>query len=306
MSDKPSCEELAKQVSECPFKSEDILKVLQEHTTDYILICDRSSKPFFFNDAYAAIIKKALGIEMRPRLIPHKLLTDSSAVAWWDSHHKRVLSGESFSIEYALEFDENDIRHYEFIFTPIKINGAVEGFTEISRDITERKKIELQLQEHHKELEKLVSERSKELTQKTKHLEEANVALKVLLEQREHDNKEIEINFLNKIDKLVIPYLEKLTTKKTQSEIKTLVEIIESHLKEIISPSALKFSKVLSRLTPTENKIADLVRLGKTTKEIAKLLNQSPATIATHRQNIRKKLGLTNKKINLQSTLTKK
>ena len=56
-------------------------------------------------------------------------------------------------------------------------------------------------------------------------------------------------------------------------------------------------------LTPTEIDVANLIRHGKTTKQIVALLNLSSRTIETHRKNIRKKLGLDNKKVNLSSYL---
>jgi len=56
-------------------------------------------------------------------------------------------------------------------------------------------------------------------------------------------------------------------------------------------------------LTPKEIQIADLVKKEKTSKEIGTLMNLSPHAISFHRNNIRKKLGLVNKDINLISYL---
>jgi DNA-binding NarL/FixJ family response regulator len=61
---------------------------------------------------------------------------------------------------------------------------------------------------------------------------------------------------------------------------------------------------ILSNLTPTQIQIADLIKQGQTTKEIASLLNLSPSTVACHRLDIRKRLSLTNQKTNLQAALT--
>jgi DNA-binding NarL/FixJ family response regulator len=57
------------------------------------------------------------------------------------------------------------------------------------------------------------------------------------------------------------------------------------------------------KLTPTEIQVANFIRQGKTTKEIAEMLNLSPKTIEFHRDNIRTKMGIKNKKINLRTHL---
>lgn len=84
----------------------------------------------------------------------------------------------------------------------------------------------------------------------------------------------------------------------------TYVNLIESSLNEILSPFSRKLSAKFSQLTPKEIQVANLIKDGKSSKEIAKLLNVSSGAIDVDRYRIRTKLGLKHKKANLQSYLT--
>ncbi len=163
--------------------------------------------------------------------------------------------------------------------------GKPVGFRGITRDVTTRREAE------------------RDLSLKTIGLEETNTALSVLLKRRAADKTELEEKMLFNIKELVLPYVEKLKQRGNDKELKAYLGVIESNLKEIISPFALRLSSKYLNLTSSELEIASLVKHGKSTKEIASLLNLAEKTIETHRVNIRKKLGLTNKKTNLRTFL---
>ncbi|NOQ47299.1 MAG: hypothetical protein GQ559_11645, partial [Desulfobulbaceae bacterium] len=59
----------------------------------------------------------------------------------------------------------------------------------------------------------------------------------------------------------------------------------------------------LLNLTPSEIQVADLIRQGKTNKDISTILQLSASTIESYRNALRKKLGLRNKKVNLRTYL---
>jgi DNA-binding CsgD family transcriptional regulator len=148
-----------------------------------------------------------------------------------------------------------------------------------------------------------VKERTKELEIKTKNLEEINTAMRVLLTKREEDKKELEYNMLSNVIKLINPYLEKIKKTRLDNQQKTFLNIMESNLKDITSQFARKISLSELNLTPTEIQVANMIRHGNSSKEIADVMNVSIRTIAAHRRNIRRKIGLNRKRVNLRSYL---
>lgn len=166
-----------------------------------------------------------------------------------------------------------------------------------------KKNMEQRLQEAHDLLEQRVEERTLELRLKSESLEEMNTALKVLLKKREEDKNELEEKVIYNIKEMVQPFLEKLGRTHLDKRQQTFLEILESNLDDIVSPFAKKLSTRYLNLTPSEIQIADLVKHGKTTKEIAELLSLSTRTIESHRDSIRKKLGIKNQKANLRTHL---
>ncbi len=170
--------------------------------------------------------------------------------------------------------------------------GNPTAVLEISRDTTEHKQAELAL-----------IERGKELENKTHELEEVNAALRVLLKHRDEDKKDLEYKVVANVKELVFPYVEKLNNSQLNDRQMVYLTIIKSNLEDIITPFLHQLSSKYSDLTPNEIQVAGFVKDGKTTKEIAELLNSSTSAIDFHRNNLRKKLGLRNTKTNLRSFL---
>ena len=141
------------------------------------------------------------------------------------------------------------------------------------------------------------------LDEQARSLEESNIALKVLLDQRDRDRQELERKVLSNVKGLVLPYVEKLKGARLKPRERTLVEIVDTHLQDIISPLLQSIANADILLTPQEMQVAALIKDGRSSKEIAQVLNISEATVNFHRKNLRVKFGLKNRRVNLRSYL---
>jgi DNA-binding CsgD family transcriptional regulator len=113
----------------------------------------------------------------------------------------------------------------------------------------------------------------------------------------------MEDNILTNVKQKIEPYFKKVRETKLNDEQKAILVILESYINEIVSPFVRKMSKKYLKLTPSEIEVANLIRHGFNSKEIADIMNLSPRTIYNYRENIRKKFGLENKKTDLRSHL---
>jgi len=241
---------------------------------------------------------------------------------WPDSH--------IFGTICVLDSKENEHAvYYQDLISEFK--EVIDSDLKFLVEIAERKQAEEALQKAHDELERRVEERTKELAKinkglrkeissrkkaekalkekgaelkaKTINLEEANTALKILLKRRDEDKMEFEEKVVSNVNELIIPYLEKLKRTKINDKQKSYIRILESNINDIVSPFAYHLSYKFLKLTPTEVQVANLIKQGKITKEIADIMNLATSTIDFHRNNIRKKIGIKNKKTNLRTYL---
>ncbi len=205
---------------------------------------------------------------------------------------RQVIQGYTQEFLFDYPCHSQDSKHWYYM-RAIRMSDADPARVIISHeDITALKLVEEALRESREEL-----------NEQKQSLEEANIALKVLLKQRENDKQDLEKNVLTNVKELVLPYVDKLKQVPLKPRNKTLVEIIENHLKDIISPLLQKFSNAQIILTPQEIKVVALIKDGKSSKEIADILAISETTVNFHRKNLRRKFGLKNRQMNLRSYL---
>jgi len=210
-------------------------------------------------------------------------------------------------------------------------SGWVRRMIGSATDITRLREVELALEHARQRLEERVRVRTRELVEanktlraairekvvstkalkqneaelklKTAKLEDLNTALRFLLRKLDREKTVLEEKMTADLRDLVHPYLKKLGEKTVNRETRALVAILENHLKAIVSPFCRRLTSPAINLTSAELTVATMVKSGHSTRQIADTLNLAYKTVETHRLNIRRKLGLTGRGINLRTCL---
>jgi len=164
-------------------------------------------------------------------------------------------------------------------------NGEIGGLIGTMLDITDRKRAEASLEIRSQELE------------------EANSALRVVLDQIGTAKTAVEKRVYRNIKDLILPDLDQLKYKTASTDMKRDINGIKANLGKLLSAPTERISSVYLTLSPREIQIADLIRMGRSTKSIALLLNITKSAVEFHRNNLREKLGIKHRHINLRSYL---
>ena len=218
---------------------------------------------------------------------------------------------DSVGLETLAQLDPEISRAAVIVLTGLDDEAAaVEALRKGAQDylVKDRMTAEVLLRSIHyaverKRVERALLERERQLERKNRDLEELNAALRVLLKQREEDKAELEERLLVNFRELVGPLLDRLKASDLTPRQQELLQIVETQMNDILSPFLRAVSTSFFKLTPTEVQIANMVKHGRSTKEIANLMNLSARTVEVNRNNIRKKIGIANKKVNLRTYL---
>lgn len=178
----------------------------------------------------------------------------------------------------------------------IDARGTLTHYIGIQTDITERMKAQEELEAYRRGLETKVSER-------TRRLEEKNLALKEILGQIEAEKRQIKNQVAANVDRLILPLLQKCRKAGEPQEAKRALEAVEKNLENMTSSFGSRLARKSFRLTPREIEICNLIAGGLSTKDIAQFLHVSPDTVENQRNSIRRKLGISGREVNLTAYL---
>jgi PAS domain S-box-containing protein len=219
---------------------------------------------------------------------------------------RRLLAGENIGPdEYLAVFPDGRTLPYMVHSRPMVRDGKVVGAQGVIVDITVAKHTQASLESAKDVLELVLRERTGELVKKDTELNEANTALRVLLRECEMDNQDLQEKITANVKEFILPSLERLKLRRLPVDTIDLIGVLEQNILHLISPFGRTLGSSLYGLSSVEMRVADLTRLGMTSKEISQLMGLSFRTIDTHRRNIRRKLGLQDSRQTLRQGLLK-
>jgi PAS domain S-box-containing protein len=317
--------DLVRELHDFILESEAKWRALTDCCPDYLVILDRNGTILFVN-----------------HVPPQRNLEDVVGTTLFDFIDKDGAEVARACLERVYETGKSDrydidhldddgvFRSYESHVGLISRNEHGPVFIISSRDITARKQAETNLQKAQDGLERRIEERTKELATaniqlrneikvrrqaeeklrqsaellriEREALERKNVALREVLDQIDNEKFSLRQQLTTNFEQSVLPILMRLRETSDPARTKIL-ELLERELMEITSPYLVNLQKYSVKLSPRELEICQLIKNGFTSKQIAVALHNSEQTIRKQRKLIRRKLGISNQKVNLASFL---
>lgn len=208
-------------------------------------------------------------------------VTDVWGQAAMDAVHEAISSGTAKTLELEIETVAG-VKALALTLVPCRYRNPTMCFA-LGTDVTD-----------HRTLRKALEKSETSLRQQAAALSDSNTALRVILEQRNRDRAELERTITDNVETMILPMLRRLAKPLAASPEAIYLDAAVQNLCEVVSPLAQVLDPMETgvQLTPREREIAGLIRLGRSTSEIAEALYISRTTVSFHRKNVRRKLGL--------------
>lgn len=262
-----------------------------------VAITDFSGKITFVNDTFCEISRYN-----REELVgkDHRIVNSGyHPKGFFQQMWGKILGGEIWQGKIRNKTKAGSPYWVQTTIVPFKnVNGNIDQFYSIRTDITESVLNEERLANAHQKLLKL----TERLKAERMILNQKNIALNELINHVEEEKEKIRTNMNQNLETVIFPLIEQLKKGSHGLDAKYL-DLLCTSLQEVSSPALKNLNTISAALTPKELQICHHIKNGMSVKEIAAHYNLSPRTIDKHRENIRKKLGIQSKKVNLTTFL---
>jgi len=265
-------------------RSEKIVDTIFQSVGKGILLLDSDLEIFKANQMASEMYGIPLEILVGT---PYRSLVDEKGMQEMSEICATLTDGELRSIECLSTYVDGRVFPSMLTVASVSLEGR-SFWPIIAWDITEQKELE----------NKLVSQKFR--------AEEMNVTLRNVLATIENQKKEFEQNISNRIRSSILPGIAKVRAEKDENVRASYLALVKEQLISLTSGFEDSLDGDLLKLSKTELRICQFIKAGLAGKEICETMNLAFETVQTHRKNIRKKLGLRGKDVNLYSFLVKR
>ncbi len=278
-----------KRMEDAVRESEEHYRSLIETMTEGLAIRNGQGILTFVNEAFCQMLGYS-----KLELIGTNPKVHLSARSRVELEEQAVKRRQGESGPYELEWVRKDGSNITTIVSPgatYDVSGRMVGAFAIFTDITERKVTE-----------DMLRKTTEELTVERRALTEKNITLNQILKHIEDEKSEFKELLYSDLEAVLKNSLTVLTDSD-QIDFGSELAELDKQLKAVLSTRIEPFKSRYSHLSAREVEICELIEDGMSSKQISEELNLSLLTIHKHRESIRKKLGIQNKDINLNTFL---
>ena len=303
-------------------QSEEGFRAIADNASDGIFIALGFERPYVFANRRASEI---LGYSVSELMtMGPAQLVPAEEYSRIKRRLERRLKGKPVPETY-----QTGLRRQDGRIVPIEVSGSrilwngQPAVLITLRDISIFKRMEAEWLNINQELERRVQERTRELMEVARQLEDkqkelsahklhiervnkelvqTNTALAVLARNIDKKRDELEKKIARIVSSQIMPVIDELRGDRVPEKSLAKLDVLAAYLDDL-TPGATKGHDVIVSLSPMELRVAVMIKRGFGSEDIARLLHLSPHTVKTHRRSIRKKLGIRNSKINLSSFL---
>jgi PAS domain S-box-containing protein len=283
-------------------KSEARYRAIVDEVEDLICRFDTDLRLIFFNEATRQFFDRSADALLSARftdlLTPDKIESFQRCVAGLDDTRQNGV------FEHVVDSVDNGKCWLQWSLRVLLDDaGQPAEYQAVGRDITVRMGIEDTLRKSNRALEHQREADNRDLAEKIAQLAELETTLKVIMRYQKADRDSVQQSVISNVQGLILPFVERIRQCLADPSALAYLEVVETGLADIVSPFMRRMASTFANLTPAEIRVSHFIKQGRTTKEIADLLNLSTRTIEAYRNSIRKKMGIANRKVNLRSYL---
>ncbi len=163
------------------------LRAIVESEPECVKLLDRNGNVLDMNPAGLAMIEADTLGEVRGRCVCP--LVSAHDRAEFDAMLAAVFRGESFRLSFEITGLKGGRRHLETHAAPLwdEERRTVKALLGVTRDVTERRRVEEELRQHRERLEELVQKRTRHLQAAKNEAERANKAKSEFLSRMSHE-----------------------------------------------------------------------------------------------------------------------